>query len=76
VTGQGVVASSPQSPPPYDCRAHEHAVRNVRYLGPLQVEICADPTCAKIFAMCEHSKNTWNAEGTTLTCDFCGRDVT
>lgn len=73
------VAVDPLEPlaQPYECRAHEHAVRHVRYVGPLQVEICADPKCAKIaLVICEHPKNTWNAEQTTLTCDFCGRDVT
>lgn len=27
-------------------------------------------------AMCEHTKNSWNEEGTKLTCDLCGADGT
>ena len=27
-------------------------------------------------AVCEHTKNTWNEDGTKLTCNFCGQDGT
>ena len=33
-------------------------------------------TCYYIEAHCLHAKSTWNATGTTLTCDFCGIDGT
>jgi len=33
-------------------------------------------TCHFIEAYCNHSKCTWNTDGTILTCDFCGIDGT
>jgi hypothetical protein len=33
-------------------------------------------TCHYIEAHCMHAKNTWSADGKTLTCDFCGIDGT
>jgi hypothetical protein len=70
-----------------------HSSRHVKYEGPLWIEICLDPKCAKVFAKCEHqvvdedraratplaptiSINTWNDNGTVLTCQYCGADVT
>lgn len=73
-----------------DCNGF-HQSRHVKSEGPLWLEICLDPKCAKIaVAKCEHqiyvegedklaptkSINTWNDTGTTLTCQYCGADVT
>lgn len=33
-------------------------------------------TCHRIEAHCQHVKNSWNADGSKLTCDFCGIDGT
>lgn len=75
----------------WKCRGH-HESRHVKYEGPVMMEICLDPQCAKIVVtMCEHqitdknaenplaptrSINTWNNDGTVLTCQYCGKDVT
>lgn len=62
-----------------------HLSRKIKYLGPVCVEICADPCCAKLFAQCEHAEGVypdnksiceWNSSTTLLTCSFCGKDVT
>lgn len=59
-------------------------------VGPLEVEICLDPKCAKVIAKCTHLEITsskgltvetksicaWNEDGTVLTCTFCGVDGT
>lgn len=67
--------------------------RHVKSEGPLWIEICLDPQCAKVYARCEHQVidpvrqreiplaptrpiNEWNEEGTVLTCQYCGADVT
>lgn len=69
------------------------ASRHVKTEGPIWMEICLDPQCAKVRAKCEHqvvdpdrqletplspmrSINTWNDDGTVLTCQYCGADVT
>lgn len=60
---------------PYICDG-AHSSRTVKQEGALEVEICNDPTCAKVFATCVHEKNSWSHEGRLLTCDFCGIDGT
>ena len=44
--------------------------------GSIEIEVCANPECAHIVAMCEHIKCTWNDNGSVLTCDLCGVDAT
>lgn len=71
-------------PRPYTCDGKAHASRLVKVLeGDLElrgctvmIEVCADPTCAKLFASCGHEECTWNKEATLLTCNFCGVDGT
>lgn len=72
------------------CVNNFHPSRMVKYEGPLWIEICLDPSCAAVMAKCEHqiivegenklaptkSINTWNEDGTILTCQYCGADVT
>lgn len=68
-----------------------HQTRMVKSEGPLWIEICLDPKCAEIaVCKCEHQIivegldklaptkpiNTWNEDGTILTCQYCGADVT
>jgi hypothetical protein len=45
-----------------------------RELDGVTLVICQ--TCHYIEAHCMHAKNTWSADGKTLTCDFCGIDGT
>jgi len=40
----------------------------------VDLEICQ--TCHYIEAHCRHAFNSWNADRTVLTCDFCGIDGT
>jgi len=73
---------------PIKCENNFHPSRMVKEEGPLWIEICLDPRCAKVTAKCEHqlpvakedgyvkSINIWNDEGTILTCQYCGADVT
>ncbi len=75
---------------PEKCVNNFHPQRHVKSEGPLWIEICLDPKCAKVMATCEHQIyvegedklaptkpiNTWNADGTILTCQYCGKDVT
>lgn len=67
-------------------KAHEdHVARDgwyrssVRYesspLGSVMIEEC-DAGCGQVAVHCEHQRNTWNADGTVLTCDLCGTDGT
>jgi hypothetical protein len=42
--------------------------------GTIQLDICN--ICHYITATCEHENNTWNKDGTVLTCDLCGIDGT
>jgi hypothetical protein len=56
-----------------------HPVADVEYVhvkgkGDLMLEICEE--CHEVVAYCEHSKNSWDDEGTVLSCDLCGLDVT
>jgi len=44
------------------------------WLGSIQVEEC--DACAYWTVMCEHKLNTWNSNGTQLTCNLCGADGT
>lgn len=37
----------------YECNG-QHLSRHVKSEGPLWIEICLDPKCAKVFANCEH----------------------
>ena len=65
----------------YTCDKKTHQTRIMRYEGPLEVEICIDAKCAKIFAHCTHQLNgksicTWDDRGQSLTCQFCGVDGT
>lgn len=39
------------------------------------VRVCNE--CKLILGfVCDHNKNTWNEDGTKLTCDLCGQDGT
>jgi hypothetical protein len=40
----------------------------------LELAICDD--CGYVAAVCDHVRNSWNKDGTQLTCDFCGQDGT
>lgn len=43
--------------------------------GSVELEIC--DFCGYIArTTCDHIKNSWNEEGTRLTCDLCGADGT
>lgn len=42
--------------------------------GRLMIEACTE--CDHVNVACEHVKNSWNVEGTQLTCDLCGIDGT
>lgn len=59
--------------------AEGYFVSNVHYLdndkGSVQVEFCSE--CGYVVScICEHEMNTWNEEGTKLTCNLCGADGT
>lgn len=43
-------------------------------LGVLCVLACDQ--CPYLEAHCEHKENSWNADGTQLTCNLCGADGT
>lgn len=74
---------------PYECDG-THASRKVKHVEMIEVEICMDPCCAKIFAKCDHMvyKNPelpgmgtksiceWDESGQILNCTFCGVDGT
>lgn len=75
----------------YVCDGRQHAVTNVRFLGPVEIEICADPACARMEAYCNHEVVTdpvdvnegrarsicaWDEAKGMLACTFCGKDVT
>lgn len=40
------------------------------------IEVWKCDTCSRLEAYCMHTKNSWDEDGTTLTCDFCGVDGT
>lgn len=40
------------------------------------IEVWKCDTCFHLEAYCTHRKNSWDDDGTTLTCDFCGVDGT
>lgn len=40
------------------------------------IEVWRCDTCFHLEAYCMHVKNSWNEDGTELTCDFCGVDGT
>lgn len=43
--------------------------------GTIDIMVCDD--CHHIIAVeCIHNRNTWNDEGTILSCNMCGADVT
>lgn len=42
--------------------------------GRVVMEICEE--CEYTEIVCLHEMNSWNAEGTELTCDLCGEDGT
>lgn len=61
---------------PYECDG-SHQATFVREIDGVEIYICADPCCAKLIkAICTHVQNSWNPEGTVLSCDFCGADGT
>jgi hypothetical protein len=43
--------------------------------GSLWIEICTECPYIKT-PLCNHEKNSWDAEGKNLTCDLCGMDGT
>jgi hypothetical protein len=45
-------------------------------VGKNSIYIGACDVCHHVVAQCNHDKNSWNEDGTTLTCDFCGIDGT
>lgn len=47
---------------------------NTERMGTLTILVCVK--CAYIEAICDHVHNSWNEDGTQLTCDFCGADGT
>lgn len=55
-------------------RRNGHAVSRIRYFenryGSVMLEICEE--CHYMTAACEHEENSWNGDGTILTCDLCG----
>lgn len=56
-----------------------HPAADVKYVhlddeGDLILEICDQ--CYQLSAWCEHSICKWNEEGTILSCNLCGMDVT
>jgi hypothetical protein len=44
------------------------------FLGSVMVEIC--DRCGYLVPRCEHQHNSWNPEGTILSCNLCGADGT
>ena len=53
----------------------EYNVRTIYFDdGSLWIEVC--PTCHYVRAKCNHSKNSWTEDGSTLLCNFCGLDGT
>ena len=40
------------------------------------IEVWRCDACFRLEAYCTHVKNSWNEDGTELTCDFCGVDGT
>lgn len=40
------------------------------------IEVWRCDVCHHLEAYCMHTHNSWDDEGTTLTCDFCGVDGT
>jgi hypothetical protein len=42
--------------------------------GTIEILVC--DSCGYITATCIHERNTWNDEGTILSCNMCGADVT
>lgn len=72
----------------------QHTSRNVKYVDTpevkMELEICANRYCAKIFAYCEHDVCVWEPitindpeydatdpeSNSRLTCTFCGVDGT
>lgn len=59
----------------YKCDG-KHFSQTLKQVDTLEVLICDDPTCARVYARCICPNNTWNEDGTVLTCGFCGRDNT
>lgn len=59
----------------YKCDGN-HFSQTLKQVETLEVLICDDPTCARVYARCICPNNTWNEDGTVLTCGFCGRDNT
>ncbi len=70
----------PGSPVQHEAHVRERGYGSgtIRYasseLGTVELEICDECFC--VTALCEHEKNSWNDDGTVLTCDLCGVDGT
>lgn len=62
------------TPTPEDHKAHGSYTADILTVENVELSVCQ--TCHFIEAHCLHVKNSWNAEGTVLTCDFCGIDGT
>lgn len=62
------------APTPKRHAEHGSFTSKMEFFGPVELWICEE--CHFIEAFCMHPKNTWNEEGTSLTCDFCGIDGT
>jgi hypothetical protein len=62
--------------------------RLIKQVETLEVEVCTDPQCAKVYAICTHpsEQNIWHGDPQVdddldgsprvLLCGFCGADVT
>lgn len=61
----------------YRSRVYEPVVKNIEGLevGTVQITFC-DVCHIHLNTFCDHSNNTWNEEGTVLSCNLCGEDVT
>lgn len=44
------------------------------YLGEVDIDSC--DRCPYLEARCIHKYNSWNVEGTILTCNLCGKEGT
>jgi hypothetical protein len=44
------------------------------WLGTIEIESC--DSCPLLWVRCIHEHNTWNTDGSQLTCDLCGVDGT
>lgn len=53
---------------------HPFGIKTDFNVGTVLVTVCN--TCLYTKTTCQHTVNTWDDEGSTLTCNACGMDVT